>query len=69
MIDVIVDLYLFSNLLLIGFRNNQPPIRIYLDRWSYTERPPDGQCFVNRVYVYGKKHCLHLSFLEKIQRN
>ena len=69
MIDVVVDLYLFSNMLLIAFRTHQLPIRLYLDRWSYTERPADGHCFTNRVYVYGRKHCFHLSFLEATQRN
>lgn len=65
-----MELYLFSDLLLIVYKGKYSPgdnsqVRVRLDRWSYVERASDGHYFTNRIYVYGKYHCLHLSFLEK----
>lgn len=67
MIDTEVMLYIFSDILLIDFKGKkkEKELRIHLDRWSYLERPSDGNYFVNRIYVYGKRVCVHLSFLDR----
>ena len=68
LIDTLVDLYLCSDLLLIVFKakdQDKKPIRVYLDRWSHVERPGDGHYFVNRIYIFGKRHCVHLSFIDR----
>jgi hypothetical protein len=45
------------------------PIRIHLDKYSYVERPGDGRCFVNRLFIYGKRTCVHLTFVQQEVRN
>ena len=42
---------------------------MYLDKWSYLDVPPDGHYFTNRIYVYGRRVCVHLSFFSKTKRD
>lgn len=63
-----MDLYLFSDLLLVAFKgknSSAQPLRIYLDKCSYVYQPGDGHYFINRVFLFGVKRCIHLTFIDR----
>lgn len=44
-------------------------MRLYFDKYSHVEAVSDSDHFVNRLFFYGKKSCVHLAFLDRISRN
>lgn len=39
------------------------------DKLSHIETAGDVELFKNRIYVYGKTICIHLSFIDKTLRD
>jgi uncharacterized ubiquitin-like protein YukD len=66
-----VVIYLFSDLAILVYRQlaDKEFIRIQFDKYSHIE--PAGDCLLlkNRLYFYGRHHCVHLSFAAKAQRD
>lgn len=57
-------MYVLSDMVILAYKGTNNYIRIYFDKYSYVERPPDGHLFVNRIFFYGKTYCVHLSFFD-----
>ena len=52
-----------------GRNSGAQPLRIYLDKFCYVYEPGDGHYFVNRIFLFGVKLCVHLAFIDKHVRD
>lgn len=66
-----VIIYLLSDLVLIVNKKNSDRefLRISFDKFSHVEPAGDLQLFKNRLFFYGKKVCVHLTFADKMIRD
>jgi hypothetical protein len=44
-------------------------MRISFDKYSHIETAGDSELFKNRLYFYGNKVCVHLTFIDKLRRD
>jgi hypothetical protein len=63
-IDNPYNMYILSDMVILAYKGTNNHIRIYFDKYSYIERPPNGRCFINRIFLYGKSTCVHLTFFD-----
>jgi hypothetical protein len=58
-------MFILSDVIIFALKNsNKEAFRIYINKYSYIEHPPDGHYFINRIYLYGKSQTLHLTFFD-----
>jgi len=66
-----VIIYLFSNLVILVLKKptDKEMYRISFNKYSHVEAAGDYLLFKNRLYFYGEKICIHLSFADKLLRD
>jgi hypothetical protein len=63
-IDNACTLYILSDMAIVAYKNTNNCLKIALDKYSHVERAPSGHSFVNRLFLFGRTLCLHLSFFD-----
>ena len=68
---MIVIVYLLSDMAILvpKKQTDKEIMRIIYDKYSHVEVAGDGELFKNRVYFYGKKLCIHLTFSDRSVRD
>jgi hypothetical protein len=66
-----VTCFLFSDLVLLANVrvNGRELLRIKLHKYSHVQIAGNSRLFKNRLFLYGKRLCVHLTFMSKIIRN
>lgn len=63
-IDTACKLYILSDMAILAYKNTNNCLKIALDKYSYVQRAPNGRYFVNRIFLFGRSLCVHLSFFD-----
>lgn len=51
-------------MVILSYKGTNNNIRIYFDKYSYIERALNGRSFINRIFLYGKSICVHMTFFD-----
>lgn len=63
-IDNPYNMYILSDMVILAYKGTNNNIRIYFDKFSYIQHPQNGHFFINRIFLYGRSVCVHLTFLD-----
>jgi hypothetical protein len=63
-IDSPYSMYILSDMVILAYKGTNNCIKVSFDKYSYVERPPNGHAFINRIYLFGRTYCVHLTFYD-----